>query len=228
MTYVSLTVHHLSEPRHKMTYWPDGTIRLDVSSGERMGAWHVSSERTGRTFLSTIDGLIRAKSEETMPTTPLLLTVETATGLVHLDARLGGARHVALVLEGLASIHERSPLDTSGAMDWTPWSDSRRLVLAKPNLLAQALARREGLVVLAGSVASATTNKSLEDNYQKARSALIDEGALQLENDGFRLTRHIFFQRPSAAASVLTGTNTNGRLHWRNEFGRNWADLGLE
>ncbi len=228
MKYVSLTVHHLSDPRHKLTYWRDGTMRLDVNSGEGMGAWHLAAEPMGTSLIGALDGLTAAQADGEVPTTSLMLTVETSTGLVHLDARYGAARQIALVLEGLVSVNERSPLDITGEMDWTKWSRASLLVLTKTNLLARARARPQGLVVLAGSVASPTTNKSLEDTYQSIRSALIEDGALQLENDGFRLTRHLFFQSPSAAASVITGTNTNGRLQWRDEFGRKWADLDLE
>lgn len=202
-------------------------MRLDVNSGEGMGAWHISAEPMGASQMGALDDLIAARADGEVPTSSLVLTIETTTGLVHLDARYGGARQIALVLEGLVSVNERSPLDITGDMDWTKWSRASLLVLTKTNLLAQALARPQGLVVRAGSVASPTTNKSLEDTYQSIRSSLIEDGALQLEHDGFRLTRHIFFQSPSAAASVITGTNTNGRLQWRDEFGRKWAELDL-
>lgn len=67
-----------------------------------------------------------------------------------------------------------------------------------------------------------------QSSYRELRSQLIDDGTLVLDEDTFRLSRHLLFTSPSAAASVLAGSNTSGRRAWRDAAGRAWSELALD
>jgi hypothetical protein len=54
----------------------------------------------------------------------------------------------------------------------------------------------------------------------------VDEGVLIPQGqDQIRLTRAFLFESPSAAASVLSGGNKNGRTEWRDSAGRTLKQL---
>ena len=93
---------------------------------------------------------------------------------------------------------------------------------------ARGLATTDALVVLAGSAAATSTVPTLEDTYAEQRSGLAADGGFELGSDRFVVTRHLLFQSPSAAASVMAGSNTNGRRAWRDSHGRTWADHALD
>jgi hypothetical protein len=57
------------------------------------------------------------------------------------------------------------------------------------------------------------------------REDLIDAGVIQLEADRIRVTQDFLFSSPSAAASVLKGSSTNGGKEWRNSAGICLNDL---
>jgi hypothetical protein len=78
-----------------------------------------------------------------------------------------------------------------------------------------ALGRREAKVMLA--------------TYKRLCEQLIEEGILVAEGDAqLRLTKSYLFDAPSAAASVLSGGNKNGRTEWRDEEGRTLKQLQEE
>jgi hypothetical protein len=65
--------------------------------------------------------------------------------------------------------------------------------------------------------------------YERLRTQLIEEGVLVNEGDDqIRLTKNFLFDSPSAAASVLSGGNKNGRTEWRNTAGRTLKELQAE
>ncbi|MFV0458506.1 MAG: DUF4357 domain-containing protein [Actinomycetales bacterium] len=59
------------------------------------------------------------------------------------------------------------------------------------------------------------------------RTELIDDGTFSIHGDHFRITRHLHFASPSAAASVLVGSNTSGPSVWRDSSGHTWSELDL-
>ena len=116
----------------------------------------------------------------------------------------------------------------TGSKDFASWAFGTPVWMRVGSSFASGLAAKGSIVVLAGCQASTTTSPSLESNYKEARTNLIDDGALLLEGDHFRLTRHLHFPSPSAAASVLVGSNTSGRRAWRNAVGDTWSELDLD
>ena len=228
MSAISLTVDVLSSPRHKVTFWPEGIARIDCETGERRGSWLVRTPRLDGLFELGVEELVGRNPKKAIRGRSRVLTVETETGFVKLDATQGNAQYLSLVLEGLTAIADWVPLDPKGEMDWSAWADGHLLFLVKTTLVARGLATKKGIVVLAGSVASPTTNASLQSSYQAMRAELLDDGSFSWEEDGtLRVSRHLFFSAPSAAASVLCGANTNGQTAWRDEAGRTWSALDL-
>jgi hypothetical protein len=83
----------------------------------------------------------------------------------------------------------------------------------------------EGMVVLEGSNATATTYKSLTGSMAALRQGLIESGALAPSGTNLRLTRDHLFKSPSQAAGVLVGYSINGREHWKLEGGMTYAQF---
>lgn len=82
-----------------------------------------------------------------------------------------------------------------------------------------------GFVVYAGSLGR-REQKVMMRGYQQLRERLVQEGVLAPEaDDQYRLTKDYVFDSPSAAASVLSGGNKNGRTEWRHENGTTLKDL---
>jgi hypothetical protein len=135
---------------------------------------------------------------------------------------------LATLIDGMASLTNWTPLDVTGEVDLAGWASAIPMTMSGGSCSARALATTAGLVVLAGSAAATSTAPTLEDTYAEQRSRLAADGGLELGSDRFLVTRHLMFQSPSAAASVMAGSNTNGRRAWRDSHGRSWADHGLD
>jgi hypothetical protein len=85
-----------------------------------------------------------------------------------------------------------------------------------------------GFLVHEGALGRRDT-KVMVPGYERLRTQLIEEGVLVNEGDDqIRLTKNFLFDSPSAAASVLSGGNKNGRTEWRNTAGRTLKELQAE
>ncbi len=75
-------------------------------------------------------------------------------------------------------------------------------------------------VVLKGSTAQREDADSLSRSYAELRRQLSETGKLKLTDNGAGLRifeEDVSFKSPSAAASVVAGTNQNGRITWKIE-----------
>jgi len=88
---------------------------------------------------------------------------------------------------------------------------------------AQAVSTDEGMVVLEGSEASASTYKSITGSMLAIRQNLIESGALIPFGAKMRLTRNHLFKSASQAGGVLAGYSINGREYWRLDDGTTYA-----
>ncbi|MCF6443974.1 GIY-YIG nuclease family protein [Nereida sp. MMG025] len=108
-------------------------------------------------------------------------------------------------------------------------------VLRTPKHGVEAFARLEGsdLVVRKGSVCRGewTKNETTEHGYKTLHNKLIDNGTIEPFEDKGRFTQDYAFNSPSAAAAVLNGRRTNGRIEWRTVAGNKtfaeWEDAEL-
>lgn len=213
-----------------MTYWDDGIARWDAAEGRRVGAWQAKIPiewfRRAAALTATLHGLGRTREPE------VIIRVDGSDEQISYGATEGREPEsfwiLATLLDGMAAKTPWAPFDTSGELDLSVWTTSVLMTLAKGYCFAQALARPEGLVVLAGSQPATSTGSALEDNYKFQRAGFAADGTFELRHDRFTLVRHLFFSTPSAAASVMAGANTNGRRAWKDSSGRSWADLEFE
>lgn len=86
----------------------------------------------------------------------------------------------------------------------------------------------EGFVVLAGSEAVANAIPSLAPHVEAERQTLLSRGVLKSEGGVFRLTQDYAFSSPSMAAAALLGRGANGRIEWKDMFGRTLKELQVE
>lgn len=217
--------------QYQATIWSDGVIRFDGQTGSRLGSWQA---RVPASWYPRLDAFVADLPKPTRTATEgtVLLTITTGsrTRAHRLGRELSSEASWRLVtsFQGVLSLANFLPLDATGQIDMAKWADASRVRLAQSRVFAEGLACASGLIVLAGSLASTSTAPTLEKNYVRTRASLEGEGAFSLSGDTFVLTRHLFFEAPSAAASVLTGSNTNGRIAWKRPEGGDWTTLHLD
>lgn len=83
----------------------------------------------------------------------------------------------------------------------------------------------EGFKVFKGSTARTEAKPSTKDSTKQLRNDLIGNGALLAMGDVMELTQDYVFSSPSAAASVLNGTSTNGRTAWKLPDGKTLKEV---
>lgn len=226
------SVRSLTLARHdcRITTWPDGVARFDGNAGPRQGAWE---SRFDPQWFGWMAGLVRNIEPGRLGTSDsaATLVVETADNrFVYESSDTHEPESFWLLsttIDGLAQRVHWIPLDVKGANDFAPWARGVPVWMSIGNAIASGFAADSSIIVLAGGQASTTTSPSLEDNYKEMRTSLIDDDSLSLDGDHFRITRHLHFASPSAAASVLVGSNTSGRRAWRDAKGHTWSELDL-
>ncbi len=67
--------------------------------------------------------------------------------------------------------------------------------------------------------------KVMMPGYEQLRDRLVQESILVPDGQHVRLTKSYLFDSPSAAASVLSGGNKNGRTEWKDAAGRTLKEL---
>jgi len=93
------------------------------------------------------------------------------------------------------------------------------------NALAHAVELEGSFVVKAGSRARKDEAPTLAATYAMFRADLMRRGKLESEGDGLlRFTSDVAFTSPSAAASVVTGAQTNGREKWVTLNGQTYGE----
>lgn len=230
MKPTSVTLARGGRREYQVTYWDDGVARWDGFGAVRTGAWQASVPPAW--FRRVAPLAMSLREGETTHQPDATIVVEGPDGQLTYGVTDGDEADdvfiLAAVIEGIAARTPWAPLDTTGHHDLSPWADGVLLRFTQGSCVARALAKPEGLVVLAGSQPSTATTQTLESNYKRQRSEHEASGSFELHGDRFVLGRHLFFSTPSAAASVIAGSNTNGRRAWRDEAGHTWADLGLD
>lgn len=222
----SITLARSGPISFQLTLWPDGVARWDGHSGLRPGAWQALIDPVAFARLESVaDGLLASPCVD-----PDLSVVIESGGLrsvfeANSGEETGQLWMIATLLQGIAFTASWAPLDVSGQMDFLPWMNGIELTFSQGRCRASALGLPEGLIVLAGSWAATATAPTLEPNYAQQRSNLVEDGTLAYSEDHLRLQRHLWFMSPSAAASVMAGSNTNGRKAWQNDRGSRWSEL---
>lgn len=107
-----------------------------------------------------------------------------------------------------------APVDPSAHGQELSTSPIFEMSVANVGITAQAQEVDGEFAVLAGSTARTAwigTNHSYENLHEK----LISAGVLVIDGATARFTKPHIFKSPSAAAAVVSGRTTNGRISWR-------------
>jgi len=68
----------------------------------------------------------------------------------------------------------------------------------------------------------------IEGGYKILKEELIQNGKLRHEGNLYRFTENVPFESVSAAAAIVRGQNTNGRVYWKIENGQTYRDWAVE
>jgi len=104
-------------------------------------------------------------------------------------------------------------------------SSSVRLHLSGKDTKAEGTETADGFVVYAGSLARATEVPSIHAYGTQLRQALIEAGVFVPDGKHLRMTEDYLFASPSAAAMVMLGRTSNGRVEWKTADGRTLKEL---
>ncbi len=99
------------------------------------------------------------------------------------------------------------------------------LFLKLRGITAQGFEAPQGFIVRAGSTAALDETESAHEFIKAMRKSLIENEALIMDGDKYRLTLDYRFGSPSTAAGVMLGRNSNGRVDWRDGSGRTLKEL---
>lgn len=224
----AVTLARSGAQQYQVSYWSDGVARFDGQRGQRQGAWEAQFEPERFKPLRKL-----ARSLDSRETADPVVTVIVDAGDDRLTYEAGnneppGLWTVGTLIDGMIQRTRWSPLDVAEESDFRQFSRGIPLWMSAGEVVASGYGLPGAILVLAGARVSTTTSPSLESTYQDRRTQLVEEGALVLEDDSFRLTRHLMFASPSAASSVLVGSNASGRRAWRDGRGVAWSELGLD
>jgi hypothetical protein len=227
----AITLARMTPSEYQVTYWRDGVARFDGRSGQRRGAWEARVDQTWFTRASKLARNLQPGWVSATEASVTLVLDMNRDRFIYDASETDEPQEfwtLSTIIEGMCQRTRWSPMDTSGAEDFSRFGAATPIWMAVGEATATGFGLNGAVLVLAGAQASTSTYPSLQEAYQELRSDLIDAGDLILEKDRFRLGRHLLFTSPSAAASVLVGSNTSGRRAWRDSAGRAWSELGLD
>ncbi|MCT4612072.1 MAG: GIY-YIG nuclease family protein [Clostridia bacterium] len=84
---------------------------------------------------------------------------------------------------------------------------------------AKAYLTNGGLLVKQGSEMSRDIKEYLSDGYKRIRENIIKNNIVELAEDKFVFINDFEFKSPSAAAAIIVGRPSNGRIMWKNKKG---------
>jgi hypothetical protein len=116
--------------------------------------------------------------------------------------------------------------ETKGGLDLEILSDKNRIK-------ASAIELNDETVVLKGSYATTRTDFA-SNTYESLKNQLIADGKItkDLSQDTYIFQEDVVFKSPSAAAAVILGRNSNGRIEWKLKSNgmtlKEWQNKQLE
>ena len=84
-----------------------------------------------------------------------------------------------------------------------------------------------GFVVFAGARGTNDVKDSLTSGWQIFRNEKIAKGDIVIKGDAIEFEKDVLFSSPSAAAAILCGRPTNGRIHWKTQTGETLKSLEM-
>jgi hypothetical protein len=123
---------------------------------------------------------------------------------------------------GLNTLVEAVPRTSGTALQV---SSSEMYKVKSKTLSATMVEIDNAFVVMAGSEASFTANKSMSTGWSKLRKKLLDAGILKSDGKRLLFKEDAIFSSPSAAASVILGRQAPGPLVWISVTGESYKDV---
>jgi hypothetical protein len=200
------------------TLWENGFCRLAGSAHYRPGTWQ--SRITAQQFKWLATAALELgtdSSRHPSASQSLIITADGREWRIEEHSVPGDANYwiVASIIDGIVSKAAWTPLDPMGRQDFYGYSLQPSVHLLAGDARAAGHAVDGGVFVLAGALASTSEAPSLLGNYKRIRREMIDTNALHYVRGQLILTEHVYFDSPSKAACVLTGSTSNGRHLWK-------------
>jgi hypothetical protein len=98
-------------------------------------------------------------------------------------------------------------------------SPRRQYELSSGGATALGEDRSDGFLVQRGATARKEVRDSLKPSSRRFRQQLITSGVMVADGDHYQLVEDYLFKSPSAAATILIGGHTNGRVEFKDEHG---------
>jgi hypothetical protein len=146
--------------------------------------------------------------------------------LLPTSAQIRAVHYPDLCVDAFEAIEEPSltGLADESAIESVAPQKNARLYLSTQLTIAEGEDQSAGFLVLEGAVGR-REKKVMLPGYAQLRERLVQEGILREDGDLLTLEKSYLFDSPSAAASVLSGGNKNGRTEWRDARGRTLKDI---
>ncbi len=103
--------------------------------------------------------------------------------------------------------------------------NNQQLFLKGPQAEATGFDSAEGFIVLKGSKAKIAEVESLPDAIRIARAQLVSDGLFLQKDTSYELTQDYTFSSPSKASSIFLARPANGRVEWKNKYGKTLKDI---
>ena len=125
-------------------------------------------------------------------------------------------------LLGIFGISEFEPVRTRLATPVIAGNPAQNVIDSRPTFFlsvggteAQGVLDEAGFIVRKGSHARKIAKSSIKSYRQANREELVSSGVLKDAGSDLQFTQDFLFTSSSAAASVVSGTNMNGRVVWK-------------
>ena len=204
------------------TIWDNGFCQLQGSAYYRPGTWQSRiSAKQFQWLVSAANALGTETYKRRTASQSLIMTGEGREWRIEEQAVVGACNFwiVSSIIDGIVSRAHWAPLDASGELDFYRFSLEPSVYLESGESRARGHAANGGVFVLAGAVASTSEAPSLAMHYRRSRQQMIETQRLRFTDDQLILSDHVFFDSPSKAACVLTGSTSNGRQLWKTATG---------
>jgi hypothetical protein len=131
-----------------------------------------------------------------------------------------------LLIYPVMGIDAFSQVPSAKVMPPPPKEEAPLLYLKGKEASARGRETPEGFIVYKGSIATSSEAPAFKDkSYKQLRDQLITKGVIASNGANLLFTEDYLFNAPSAAASVIRGTQLNGLLHWQDEHGTPLKEL---
>lgn len=101
----------------------------------------------------------------------------------------------------------------------------RQLLIKGKGINATGWETDNGFMVRSGSGAASSEVPSCHAYLKELRAALVENGVLKQQGQGFVFAQDYVFASPSTAAGVVLGRSSNGRVEWKTNEGNTLKEI---